>query len=215
MGEGLMADALASKTENYHGITILKSNHNIIKQLKKDTDEHTHHGHKVWNTTVLLMDYFKRYPLPKGCRVLEIGCGWGITGIFLAKKFNCDVTSVDIDANVFPFLQKHAEINRVDVDCKKNSYDNLTVDFLKTFDVVVGGDICFWDELTKKLFKLSRRANKAKTRVVLCDPGRQPFYDLVNRCQEEFDVVEYLHHKVKKPKKCEGFILDIGSHLTL
>lgn len=202
------------KTENLHGITVLKTNHREIKRLKKETAEHTHHGHKVWNTTVLLMDYFTMYPLPVGCRVLEIGCGWGITGIFLAKRFKCDVTSVDIDKNVFPFLQKHAQINRVDVECKKSSYDKLDLDFLKTFDVIVGGDICFWDELTKKLFKLSRRAVKARTRVVICDPGRQPFYDLVERCQAEFDA-QYLHHHVKKPRKCEGFLLDIGSQFML
>lgn len=198
----------------FNGITLLKNRHPDIKRLMASIDIHTHHGHKVWNTTIMLMDYFRKNPLPIGCRVLEIGSGWGITGIYLAKQFHCDVTAVDIDKNVFPFLHHHADLNRVDIDCVQRSYDKLTVEYLSTFDIIVGGDICFWDELSKKLFKVIKRAMRAQTRTVLCDPGRQPFYQLVERCETPFDP-EYIHYRVNKPRQCEGYILDVGSQFLI
>lgn len=191
------------------GVTIFNNHHPDIKKLMSKVDGHSHHGDKVWNTSRLLMDYFAENPLPVGCRVLEIGCGWGLTGIYLATHFRCDVTAVDIDQNVFPFLQLHAEVNGVDIDCIKSSYDKLSVDFLKTFDLVIGGDICFWDELTRKLFKVMKRSMTAKTRVVLADPGRQPFYQLVERAGKLY-TSQYLERNIKQPKY-RGYILDMAA----
>lgn len=205
---------MTARTDNKHieqfmGITMLKNSHRAVRQLKREAVTPTHHGHKVWHSSLLLMDYFMENPLPEGCRVLEIGCGWGLTGIFLARQFDCDVTALDIDKNVFPFLQLHADINGVDVETVKKSYASLNEGFLKTFDVVVGGDICFWDELTDKLYGLSRKAVKASARVVVSDPGRRPFLDLVERCEQRFDVACHAR-EVESGKVYGGYVMDLA-----
>ncbi len=34
-------------------------------------------------------------PIQKGMRVLDLGCGWAISSIFLAKEFDVEVWAVD------------------------------------------------------------------------------------------------------------------------
>lgn len=196
--------------EQFMGITILKNSHPTLRRLKQEHASPTCHGHKIWHSGLILMDYFTQNPLPEGCRVLDVGCGWGMTGIFLAKRFSCDVVAVDIDKNVFPFLHLHADVNGVDIEVMKKSYAALDESFLKTFDVVVGGDICFWDALTNKLDHLCRKARKARTRVVISDPGRQPFYDLAERCEKRFGVT-YTTREIVLQKTHRGCVLDIVS----
>ena len=43
------------------------------------------------------MDYLGCQGLPEGVKVLEVGCGWGLAGIFCAKHFRAVVTGVDAD----------------------------------------------------------------------------------------------------------------------
>ncbi len=68
----------------------------------------TLHGHKVWPTSFVLLDYLHQRGVPPQTRVLELGCGWGLVGIACAKMFQAQVTGLDADAAVFPYLQLHA-----------------------------------------------------------------------------------------------------------
>ncbi|MCP4039023.1 MAG: methyltransferase, partial [bacterium] len=87
------------------GLKILNSNHPGIRRLKREGHWPEIHGHKFWNSSFLIMNELKREPLPRGSRVMEIGCGWGLLGIYCAKQFGARVTGVDADKNVFPFLE--------------------------------------------------------------------------------------------------------------
>ena len=46
---------------------------------------------------------------------MEIGCGWGLLGIYCAKKYDSRVISVDLDAEVFPYLELHTRVNDVEI----------------------------------------------------------------------------------------------------
>ena len=87
---------------------VLNANHIEVRHLKLEGHAPEIHGHKFWNSSFLMMKYLKKHPLKPGTRVLEIGCGWGLPGIFCAKEFNARVTGSDLDANVFPYLGLHA-----------------------------------------------------------------------------------------------------------
>lgn len=195
-----------SRTLN--GLTVLKNNHKQIRRLRKEMGYPSHHGNKVWNASLMLMEYFKHEPPAKGSRILEIGCGWGVTGIYCAKQFGCEVTGLDIDASVFPYMQLHAGINGVEVDTLCRSYDKLTTRMLADYDWVIGGDICFWDTLSKPLYNLVRRAYKANTRVILSDPGRPPFTAMAEQCQDKLDAL-FSAWFVPPPYNASGYILDV------
>jgi predicted nicotinamide N-methyase len=142
---------------------------------------------------------------------MDIGCGWGLLGIYCAKKLGASVTSVDSDPEVFPFLDLHAEINKVKITTMKRSLGGLTAQDLRGFDILVGADICFWDNLALTLKRFINRALRASVRMVLiADPGRKPFHDL-GEYFSKTKGAEILEWKIRSPRKMEGRILKIGS----
>ena len=83
------------------------------------------------------MDYLNRRGFPEGANVMEVGCGWGLLGIYCAKKYGARVTGVDIDSEVFPYLQLHAEINQVEISPLRKGYDGLRTTHLQGVDVLL------------------------------------------------------------------------------
>jgi predicted nicotinamide N-methyase len=192
------------------GLTVLKNSHPDIRRLKRANTIAAIHGNKFWNATNVLIDYLNVAPPKKQWRILEIGSGWGVAGIYCAKQFQASVTALDADAAVFPFLHHHAQINNVEVCALNIPYEKLTQKMLSQFDMVIGSDICFWDEMNDLLFNLIDCAHKAGVqRVVITDPGRPPFREMALRCCEKFDAI-YDNWSVPHPFNTSGMILDIS-----
>ncbi len=193
-----------------YGVRLLLSRHPKVRKLKRFNTPSAH-GNKLWKSSWLLIDYFNRRGLSEGSRVLEVGCGWGLAGIYCAKRHGASVTGVDIDPEVFPYLQLHAEINGVEISTMKRGFAGLTGKHLNEFDVMIGTDICFWDSLVDPLKKLIGRALRAGVRLVLvADPGRATFeemsaYFVNNRGARILDWT------APRPRRSQGRILEIGS----
>ena len=138
------------------GLKILNSSHKEIRRLKREGYVADIHGNKFWNSSFLIMDYLKKHPLKKNIRVLEIGCGWGLLGIYCARQFDAQVTGIDADEKVLPYMQLHAEQNGVCIEGKKMTFQQLTTAKLQDFDIIVGADICFWEEMSGMLLNLMK-----------------------------------------------------------
>lgn len=198
----------AKKEIRAFGMRVLLSHHPEVRKLKRDNIP-SHHGNKFWTSSWLLMDYFKRRGLPKRSHVMDVGCGWGLAGIYCAKRHGAVVTGVDIDSEVFPFLRLHAEINGVRISTMRKSFQGLTVNHLKNVDVLLGADICFWDSMIDPLKRLIRRALRAGVDMVLiADPGRTTFDRLGKYLCEELKG-EILDWEVRRPRRIEGQILKV------
>ena len=190
------------------GLKILNGKHPGIRQIKREGHQAEIHGNKFWNSSYLIMDYLKKHPLPKRSRVLEIGCGWGLLGLYCAKQFGNRVHGIDADDNVFPYLDLHAEVNGLKMTREKKTFNQLTVDYLSDFDVVLGADICFWDEMTGQLFNLIKRSRKAGVKtVMISDPCRPPFNDLAAKCLDKLDDIEVVEKFLKRPVNASGEII--------
>lgn len=195
------------------GVKVLNSKHNEIRRLKREGYVAEIHGNKFWNTSYLMMDYLRKNPLADGARVLEIGCGWGLLGIYCAREFGADVTGIDADGNVLPYLDLHAKINGVEMEGKKMTFQQLSVDMLREYDVILGVEICFWDELTRVLYNLINRSLKAGVgEVIIADPCRPPFNDLVEKCKKRWPARVDVEEKwLKRPVTASGDILIVRS----
>ncbi len=197
-------------TRDVFGIIVRKNSHKDIRKLKRTSGDASIHGNKFWMSTSLMIDYLQENPLPLGARVLEVGCGWGISGVYCAKHYQATVTGLDADASVFPYMQYHAALNNVSVETLALRYEDISEAMLAEFDVVIASDICFWDEMTQPLVALIHRCYQAGVqRVVMTDPGRQPFRDMAEQCVDTFDAL-YENWSVPHPYNISGLVLDIG-----
>ena len=194
-----------------YGVTILKSSHSRIRGLKVDHEPEIH-GDKFWNSSFLIMDYLQHQGLPKKPKVMEVGCGWGLGAIYCAKEHGAEVTGVDADSKVFPYLHLHAEINEVAVRTRRSLFQDLKKKHLAGLDLVIGADICFWDEMVDPLYRLIRKAVKARVgQVIVADPGRPPFDKVCEKAEKK------LGGEVKEWKiddgsvKTSGWLLIVGS----
>ena len=189
-------------------LIILKTKNKLIKRLKENGYPSIH-GHKVWKSSFLIMDYLDRHPIKQGSRVIELGAGWGLLSIYLNRTFDARVTAVDADRNVFPFLELHAKINRADVKTKVAEFAGVKRGKFRKTDYVFGSDICFWGKLTKDLSGLIQRAMESGVKkIVLADPGRPPFLKLHKKCKKKYSA-ELVDWETEVPGFYEGYLLVI------
>jgi predicted nicotinamide N-methyase len=202
------------KYRQAYGVQLLLSQHPEIRKLK-GFNAPSVHGNRLWKSTWLLIDYLHRRGLPEGVRVMEIGCGWGLLGIYCAKNYGARVISVDLDTEVFPYLELHAKVNQVEISTLKQDFDGLRTKHLKEVDLLIGADVCFWDTLAKPLKTLILRALRANVQqVLISDPGRPPFEEIAEYFASRKGG-EILDWTAQRPRRSEGRILKIGSMADL
>lgn len=159
------------------------SSHPAIRRVKRRDINPSIHGNKLWKSSCLLIDYLKKNPAEYCESVIDVGCGWGISGIWCAKTLGAKVTSVDADSNVFPYLNAVAELNGVSTTPLVSKFEQLNIEQLSQFDMLIAADICFWDELAKPVSNLVDRAIEAGVkRILIADPERAPFFVMSEHC---------------------------------
>ena len=192
------------------GLILLKNSHPEVRRLKRAEVEPSIHGNKIWNSSFLVMDYLNRHRPPKKARFMDVGCGWGQLGIYAAKRLEQKVIAVDADKDVFPYLELHAQINKEKIRTLQRRFEKLKGDDFKGIHTVAGADICFWDELTPVLFNMIKRARKAGVkRIIIADPGRDPFYELVEKCEKKGFDMDVVERRTSTPRKCSADLLVI------
>jgi predicted nicotinamide N-methyase len=193
------------------GLTMLHPSHPEVRRLQQDAARPTLHGQKVWPTSFVLLDYLHQRGVAPRARVLDLGCGWGLVGIACAKTFQAQVTGLDADAAVFPYLQLHAQRNGVHLETRHGTFADLTLHELAAFELMVGADICFWEELVDPLYHLVRQGVAAGVaEILVADPGRPPFDELCVRCLAQGDA-EVLDWTTTTPtKECSRILRVVG-----
>lgn len=204
----VLIESPAKQTYKCYGIWLYKNNSQPIRALKKKLTPSVH-GDRHWDSSYLLMDYFLHNPLKKKQRVLDVGCGWGPASIYLAKQ-GAQVTGLDVDTDVFAFLDLQANLNDVAIKTQQGAMASMKKSDLSKLDMIVGADICFWDELSVEWFALIKRAASAGVKkVIIADPGRSPFFDLAERCAKRWEI-ELDPWYALEPKRFEGHLLVVN-----
>jgi predicted nicotinamide N-methyase len=193
----------------FHGVKMLTASHPAIRRVKRSDAQPSIHGNKLWKSSFLLIDYLKKNP-PQHCRtVMDAGCGWGMSGIYCARTFNSQVTSVDADKDVFPYLHANAESNGVSVSTLQRRFEKISTAQLQQYDMLIGADICFWDELVNPVFNLVSRAVKAGVKkIIIADPKRSTFLEMAQRCETKYGA-KTMPWNTQKPVSAHGALLVI------
>lgn len=193
----------------YKGLKVLKASHPEVRKIKRQQSGHSAHGNKVWRSSFVMLDYLETHPLKDNSRALEIGCGWGLAGLYLSKFQNIDVKGIDIDPSVKPYFDLQNKINGCELNFDACSFESLSQQTLSEYQYVIGTDICFWDELTQPLFDLIQKSKTAGIqKILIADPGRPPFWALAERCADKLGS-EVITRRIDQPWKSEKYILVI------
>lgn len=191
-----------------YGLYLLKSSHSIIRKMHK-TIRPSLFGQRAWGSSFLLIDYLIENPLDQDCKLLELGCGWGVVAVHAASQQGVKATGMDIDDKVFPYMETIAATN----DCKVKSlhagFSDLDNKQLSKFNVLVGADVCFWANLVDELVELFKRAKYAGVnKIIISDPGRSTFAELCDRTEKLWpDSFQHYYWYALEPKRFEGQIL--------
>ena len=195
----------------FRGVTMPTAGHKVIRKVKREGHEPSIHGTKLWRSSFLIMDYLHKHPPESVSNVLDAGCGWGITGIWCARKFGASVVSLDADPAVFPYLKAVAELNKVTTTPMVQRFEQLKKSQLAAFDLLVAADVCFWDELVKPVSKLIDRAIDAGVgQIVIADPERPTFHQMAEKVINRHGG-DLIHWGLKGKLKATGALLVINN----
>lgn len=190
-----------------HGVDYCGSRHPILKQLHEDIPP-TFFGSQLWRSSFMVMEYLLEHPPAPDTRVIEVGCGWGLLGIFCAKTFDCDVLLTDKEERVFPYAHAHLELNGVEAETAVLDFRDFKPSHFENRSLMLGSDICFWPEHVGIIKKLIGQAMAAGVKtIILADPGRYPFMQVVRHCEENYHCE--LMHRSLGDRKTKGYLLVI------
>lgn len=169
------------------GLSVPYASHPQVRALKRSGRRPSLHGTKLWGASQTLMDYLASTTQTQPKTVIDAGCGWGLSGIWCAKHLQATVASLDADPDVIPYLELTAKINGAEVTPIVGRFEDLGSDLLSATDLLIGADICFWDELVDPVIAMITTAIESGTkRIVIADPQRAPFLAVCEHILEHF-----------------------------
>ena len=125
---------------------------------------------QLWPAGQVLANAMSVIPIA-GRRILEIGCGLGLSSMVLQRR-GADITASDHHPLAASFLKHNADINflkpliYVDLSWQK---PHAT---LGTFDLIIGSDILYERDHAQMLAELIERHAKPRAEIITTDPGR-------------------------------------------
>lgn len=152
-------------------------------------------GQMVWPGAEILNDYLsKNSDMLRGCSVIELGSGVGVTGI-LCSRFCNEVTMTDHNDEVLKILTRNIELHdsskssvcSAELKSEKLEWGNseqlnyILQKHPEGFDLVLGADICFQQSSIPHLFdtveRLLHASHKKNCRFILAYVSRTKAMD--------------------------------------
>jgi len=124
----------------------------------------------IWPSSLVLAHFISDYDTGSK-RILEVGCGMGLSSLLLNKQC-ADITATDYHPEAQKFLQRNSLLNedliiafeQVDWAAKK--------DELGFFDLIIGSDLLYEDSHIELLASFIEGHAKPACEVIIVDPGR-------------------------------------------
>lgn len=124
----------------------------------------------VWESSEVLAQFMFDFEI-NGKRILEVGCGIGLTSLMLNKRL-ADITATDYHPEVESFLLENIELNggKVIPFFRIGWADEESG--LGKFDLILGSDLLYERGHVELLSAFIQQHANPECEVVLVDPGR-------------------------------------------
>lgn len=107
----------------------------------------------------------------RGRRILEIGCGLGLSSLVLQRR-GADITASDYHPLAESFLDYNAALNQLPPVAYHDLPWELPAPDLGQFDLIIGSDILYERDHAEILARLIQRHTLPRAEVLITCPGR-------------------------------------------
>lgn len=125
----------------------------------------------LWPAGLALAEEMNRFPI-EGKRILEVGCGTGLSSLVLRKR-GADITASDHHPLAGEFLNANAELNGLPPLNFQQAQWRGPNPHLGQFDLIVGSDVLYERDHPALLAGFVAAHAKASACVLIADPGRE------------------------------------------
>lgn len=125
---------------------------------------------QVWPAGRVLAEAMSEFDVA-GKRILEIGCGLGLSSLVLQYR-QADVTASDHHPLAESFLQHNAQLNHLPPVTYRDLPWEIPDAQLGHFDLIIGSDVLYERNHATLLSALLQRHAKPNAEVLITDPGR-------------------------------------------
>lgn len=124
----------------------------------------------LWPSSLVLANHMLDYDIA-GKRILEVGCGIGLSSIVLNQR-HADITATDYHPKVESFLNRNTQLNNnKDIHFERVDWNDDHSE-LGHFDLIIGSDLLYEDQHISLLARFINRHANPNCKVILVDPGR-------------------------------------------
>ena len=125
---------------------------------------------QVWPAGKLLAETMSSFEVA-GKRVLELGCGLGLSSLVLQQR-KADITASDHHPLAEPFLRRNARQNNLPCVTYRDLPWEIPDTTLGRFDLIIGSDVLYERGHSELLAAIMRRHASEHTEILITDPGR-------------------------------------------
>ena len=161
----------------------------------------------VWPTSIVMALKLGELEL-EGKRVLEIGCGIGLSSIVL-HRMGVDITASDYHPQAQDFLDRNIIGNKLPPIKYQTGNWETENPMLGKFDVLIGSDILYQPAHAQQVSRFIDLHSNDGVQVMIGDPGRENR----SRFTQCMIALGYKHHfasfdeQVNQKGRCKGRIL--------
>jgi len=124
----------------------------------------------LWPAGLALAERMASLPIA-GKRILEVGCGLGLSSLVLQRR-GADITASDNHPLAGEFLEHNAQLNGLPPVRYRNAPWEGDDCELGGFDLIIGGDVLYERDHADLLAGFLLRHAKAVSQIMIADPGR-------------------------------------------
>ncbi len=125
---------------------------------------------QLWPSGRVLAEAMDQYDVA-GKRILELGCGLGLSSLVLQQR-GARIVASDHHPLAEPFLAYNSALNGLPSVVYRELRWNVPHTTLGLFDLVIGSDILYESGHAAQLATLLARHTRERSEVLITDPGR-------------------------------------------
>lgn len=141
--------------------------------------EHLHHGYWIRGNETkeqaqlqLVKHLARAADVPRGSRILDVGCGFGASSIYLAREYGAEATGITISPVQVEMANRAAD--KVKANAKFLHMDAEAMSFREPFDVIWSVESISHYSDVEKFFSAAARLLKPGGTMAITDWCKQP-----------------------------------------